>query len=61
VGYIDGEQLRHKYPQGHKILPCVLEQVKNALDLLHECRFVLPNILVASVEGQDRVQLVDFD
>ena len=66
MDYIDGEQLRHRYPRGYEIPTGVFEQVKNAIGLLHGNEFVFgdlrwPNILVTSTNWQDRVQLVDFD
>ena len=66
MDYIDGKQLRHWYPQGRKISTQALEQVKSAMNLLHANEFVFgdlrwPNILVTSIKGEDRIQLVDFD
>lgn len=40
MGYIDWERLWQKYPQGYKIPPVVLGQIKNALDRLHRDGFV---------------------
>ena len=61
MGYVDGKQLFHKYPQETPSI--VLRKVSGALKVLHENDLVFgdlrsPNILVTA---QHDVQLVDFD
>ena len=61
MGYVDGKQLFHKYPD---VTPgVVLDKISDALKTLHESHLVFgdlrsPNILVTD---QGKVQLVDFD
>lgn len=67
--YIDGISLDQKHKKGeikNKFCKAIYDDVKSAIQLLHEKDFVFadlrtPNILVFDTKGSQRAMLIDFD